>query len=81
LNTLCLNTSKTQNIEFSLGNTEEINSIKFLGVMLQSNVKWNTHIDSVSKKVSKGIFMLRMLRAYVNVDVLKAIYFAHIQTH
>jgi hypothetical protein len=80
-NSLCLNTSKTQNMEFSLGNNcSHVDNVKFLGVTMQSNVKWNIHIDVVCKKVAKGIFMIRRLRCYVNMDVLKAIYFAHIHS-
>lgn len=79
-NSLCLNSDKTQNIEFSF-KTCDNDSVKFLGLYVQSNVKWCTHVDYVCKKVAKGIFMLRKLRIFVNVEVLKAVYFAHLQSH
>ena len=43
-----------------LNNTtqERINSIKFLGVILDENVSWNRHIDLVENKISKNIGIL-----------------------
>ena len=43
-----------------LNNTtqERINSIKFLGVILDENVSWNRHIDLVENEISKNIGIL-----------------------
>jgi len=79
-NFLCLNENKTQNIEFGFKCTD-YNNVKFLGLSIQSNVKWNIHIESVCSKVARGVFMLRKLRPFVDMDVLKAVYYAHIQSH
>ncbi|KAG8324857.1 hypothetical protein J6590_108388 [Homalodisca vitripennis] len=79
-NSLCLNNDKTQSIEFSFKTRNE-DSVRFLGLFVQSNVKWNIHVETLCKKVSKGIFMLRKLKSFVSIDVLKAVYFAHIQSH
>lgn len=79
-NSLCLNVNKTQNIEFSYKCTN-YDTVKFLGLNLQSNVKWNYHVKLVCSKVARGIFMLRKLKTFVNIHVLKAVYFAHIHSH
>jgi hypothetical protein len=39
------------------------------------------HIESVCKKISKTIFLLRKLKLIVSVDVLISVYFAHLQSH
>lgn len=79
-NVLCLNVDKTQSIEFSLKNRDN-SDVKFLGINVQSNVKWNNHIDLMCSRLAKGIFMLRKLRSFVDINVLKNVYFAHIQSH
>lgn len=79
-NSLSLNVNKTQIIEFRLNSLDNDN-VKFLGLNLQSNVKWNNHINTICAKVAKGIFILRKLRSFVTADVLKTVYYAHIQSH
>jgi len=79
-NALCLNNDKTQNLNFNVTVYDDI-YVKFLGVHLQSNLKWKSHILNVCKKIAKGIFMLRRLKSDVTVDVLLSVYFAHIQSH
>jgi len=51
--------------EFFLGNTEvlqEKKTLKILGVMVQSDLKWGAHIDLMVKKASKKIWILRRMR-------------------
>lgn len=38
-----------------------VSSVKILGVMLSDDMRWNLHIDIISK-VSKRLFILRFLR-------------------
>lgn len=80
-NFLCLNKTKTQSLEFSYKSGISVDDVKFLGVFLQSNVKWNVHIDFICKKVSRSTFLLRKLKCIVSLDVLISVYFAHIQSH
>uniref|UniRef100_A0A1B6JF12 Reverse transcriptase domain-containing protein n=1 Tax=Homalodisca liturata TaxID=320908 RepID=A0A1B6JF12_9HEMI len=80
-NGLCLNKDKTQCIKFSLSNSIDVNDVKFLGVLLQSNIKWEAHIVNVCNKISKGTFMIRRLKQYVTLDVLLSVYYAYIQSH
>ena len=34
---------------------------KLLGVILSSNLKWNSNIEYITKKANKGLFLLRIL--------------------
>ena len=41
---------------------ERVNSFKLLGVWIQDNLKWNTHIEETTKKACKRLFYLRECR-------------------
>ena len=56
-------------------------SHKVLGLVIQSNLKWNEHITSVVSKASKRLCILRVLRrSGVPVEDLINIYFAIIRS-
>lgn len=42
---------------------------------------WNTHITSLSKKLSQACFALKTLHATVNYEVLKTVYHALFESH
>ena len=54
----------------------EIQEIKFLGVILDNNLRWNSHIQFISKKISKSVSILKMLKFTFPSNVLKNIYFS-----
>ena len=41
---------------------ENVLSAKVLGVMIQNNLKWNTHVDEITSKDGKGLYILRQLK-------------------
>ena len=51
-------------------------SVRFLGVLLDSKLTWEAHIESVCKKLKSNIFALRGLAGVVTGDVLRTAYFA-----
>ena len=53
---------------------KEIKEIKFLGVILDNDLKWDAHIEYISKKISKSVAILRMLKFTFPSNVLKNIY-------
>ena len=88
-NKLALNESKTKFIIFHtqynkppdnfpiiLNNIEleRVDNAKFLGVMIQENLMWNTHINYISNKVSKATAILAKLKHYLPKYALKLIY-------
>ena len=46
-----------------LGNNtvECVTTYKLLGIIISNDLKWNEHIDYVSKKASKRLYSLRIL--------------------
>ncbi|KAG8305220.1 hypothetical protein J6590_108272 [Homalodisca vitripennis] len=81
-NGLMLNQSKTQSIIFSLCNREtdlgfKINdSVKLLGITLDSKLAWNAHVNNVSVKLSRVIYLLRQIRKLVPKQYVINAYYA-----
>ena len=55
--------------------------IKYLGVIVDSHLNWKYHILSVSKKISRSIGVMYRIRKYVNIAILKSIYYSLIYSH
>ena len=55
--------------------TEE-NSIRYLGIYIDSNLNWKNHINYIAKKVKRSIGILSKLRYYVNSKTLLDLYYA-----
>ena len=53
---------------------EQKSYIKYLGVLIDQNLSWKSHIDSVIVKISKTIGMIAKLRYFVPSTVLVNIY-------
>ena len=69
--------------------TLEINNIiikrdptmKFLGVLLDENLNWKTHISCIEKKISKNLGILYKARFVLNEKCSKQLYFAFIHSY
>ena len=51
-------------------------SIRYLGIMIDSNLNWKSHISYVSKKIRRSVGILSKLRYYVNSNILINLYYA-----
>ncbi len=54
---------------------------KHLGVYFDADMSWVTHTKSVSTKVSKAIGTLYKIKNYVNIQILRSIYYAIVYPH
>ena len=54
---------------------------KSLGILIDENLCWNEQIDNISKKVSKGIGMLRHAKPYISQESLGYLYQSLIEPH
>ena len=89
-NRLTLNISKSKfmlitkkkvnvsNFSIKINETELVNcdSYKYLGVYFDKDLNWKTHINYVSKKVSKSCGLLSKLRYCLEIDTLREVYYA-----
>ena len=88
-NKLALNESKTKYIIFHKRSNkppdnfqimingvelERVNNTKFLGVLIQENLMWDTHINYICNRVSKATALLAKLKHYLPKYVLMLIY-------
>lgn len=69
-------------ISLSINNKSvcQTNSVKYLGVLIDSNLSWKPHILELSKKIAKSAGILSKLRYYVSIDALVSIYYALIHS-
>ena len=96
VNRLSLNISKTNFVIFHVFNkpleynvTLKMNKkaivqkdhIKYLGVIMDCHLNWKHHILNVSKKISRSIGVMYKLREFLNMNMLKNIYYSLIYSH
>jgi len=59
----------------------ESNKIKYLGMILDSNLNWQHHIFELNKKLFRGVGMIYKIKNLSDSSVLKSIYFSLFQSH
>ena len=55
---------------------KEVDSIKYLGIIIDAKLTFKPHINEVSKKVARGIGVLYKLRPFVSQKILINFYYA-----
>jgi hypothetical protein len=68
-------------IELGEATIKRVNKSKTLGVVIDDHLTWNTQIDNITKKVSKGICMLRRIKEYLSTSTLIKVYDAIVLSH
>lgn len=54
---------------------ERVNQYKYLGVMFDHQLRWDAHVDYVSRRLKSRMYCLRYLRSFnVNQDILLLFY-------
>ena len=96
VNKLSLNISKTKfmifhhrnkslpkKIEIKINNTviERVQNFCFLGLTINENLSWKTHLNNISNKVSKYTGVLNNLKHFLPVYILRTLYCSLIQSH
>ena len=59
----------------------QVSSHKLLGVVIDEDLTWTKHIDHISKKISRNIYLLSQLRHYSNQQGLLIFFHAHCMSH
>ena len=60
---------------------EEVAEHRLLGVTVDNQLSWKTHINTLSKTISKKLFMLSKLKHFLNEDSRKMFFNAHVRSH
>ena len=90
-NSMCLNIEKTKVMMFGtekklrqstmaiLSNgvqLDVVHNMTYLGVILESSLKWTKHIDSVISKISRVIGIIRRIKYYITKKNLIDLYYS-----
>ena len=89
-NKLCLNDTKLSAIIFCRSNSQnmylpikldnycvpETNKVKFLGIILDKELKWNFHINKVVSDVCKMSGIIYHIRSKLNINAFMSIYYS-----
>ena len=52
-------------------------SVKYLGVKIDTNLSWQYHVNDISVKLNRANALLFKMRKYVSCKILRSIYFCY----
>ena len=58
-----------------------VNETKYLGVMIDNCLTWESHINAVQKKISRAIGLLKYARNFIQTDTLINLYRSITEPH
>ncbi len=90
-NKLSLNVNKTVALKFWIETNERLllnntelewsHTVKFLGIHLDDELKWNIHYTKLCDKLLLNMNLLKLSRNFLNTNCKRNVYFAHIYSH
>ena len=69
------------NITLESISIEQVSEHRLLGVIIDDELTWKSHIHCIAKKISRNLFLLHKLRPLVTADGLKSFFSAHCMSH
>lgn len=67
--------------EFNGSKIQKIDEMKYLGLTIDSELNWNSHIQKIIKKIKPYIGIFRRISFLCNDDVKKLLYYSFFQSH
>jgi len=70
-------------LSIGINNTqlEQCDSYKYLGIFIDKDLSWRTHIQYITKKVLKACGAIAKLRHCVCIDTLKNVYYSLVYSY
>ena len=70
-------------LELSIDNVpiEQVSSVKSLGIYVDENLTWHSHIDKLCKKIASAIGAIKRVKPFVPQSTLLSIYNSLVQPH
>ena len=59
----------------------EVNTHKVLGVIIDNNLSWSPHVDSLCKRISQKLFQLSKLKNFLDLNARKQYYHSFISSY
>ena len=60
---------------------ERVNTMKFLGVLLDDNLSWKEHIKYLENKIAKNIGLMYTAKPFLDKESLLALYYSYIHSY
>ncbi len=74
-------TDTTIHLKIKDSPVEQVSEHRVLGVIVDNNLQWQTHITHLSKRLSRNVYLLSQLQHFIT-DQAKILFFnAHIKSH
>ena len=78
---ICFKTKKKRHnhrIEISINdqNIEQVNQTTFLGVIIDENVTWHSHLNLIYKNIMKSTAVISKIRHFTNLNTRKLLYYS-----
>lgn len=61
-------------------NIQVVDHVKYLGLLVDCELKWNIHIDNLTKKLQKINYNLYYIRQYVRMEDMLSLYYSWFQS-
>ncbi|ELU16033.1 hypothetical protein CAPTEDRAFT_71093, partial [Capitella teleta] len=68
-------------VKMNNAEVHRVTEFKLLGIIIDDKLKWNHHIDYVSRKISSGLYAMRRVKNYVPCSALLKMYFTLVHAH
>lgn len=69
------------NISLDNQTINQAKTSKFLGLIIDECLNWNSHVDYLVNKINSGLFVLRSMAFICDISVLKMVYHSLIESH
>jgi len=71
----------SMNIFCSQQSITQVDSVKYLGILIDSKLKWTSNLKNLGKKVASGANVLFKLQPFADLHLLRIVYFSLVYSH
>ena len=71
----------SMNIFCSQETISQVDSVKYLGILIDYKLTWNSHLEHLGKKVASGVSVLFKLQPFADIHLLRIVYFSLVYSH
>jgi hypothetical protein len=75
-----MNHQRLDAIEHNSNKVNVVNSIQFLGIIIDSSLTWREHTDYINSKLNSLRYMVRSLRPVLGLKMIMQIYFSYVHS-
>ena len=69
------------NLQLGSSTLTNVDSDKLLGVIIDKNLSWNAHVDSICQKIKSRLFLLQKIRKFLPMSARKKFFNSYILPH